>query len=184
MAIRKDKREQQIKKKRGVSNDTFMDSEGNALSYNEQNDDTVTVPNARNPSVNDIPNFKSILDSPTASNGEKIEATKGVRRLLSFERNPYAAEIINQGILPILVRNLKSDQNALVFESAWALTNIASTDRTKDVIDAQAVPILISLMEHDDSNNREQAIWCLGNIAGEGAEMRDELLRMGIVQPL
>ena len=195
MAIRKDKREQQIKKKRqglvgsciSNGNDAFTGFEGVFPSQDDRiyaETDGTTEPNASNPSDRDIHHFKSILLSHTSSLGEIIEATKGIRRLLSVERNPFVAAILDQGVLPILVRNLKSDDDVLVFESAWAITNIAATDRTKDVSDTEATPLLISLMTHKDANVREQAIWCLGNIAGESSEMRDDLLRKGIVSPL
>ena len=55
----------------------------------------------------------------------------------------------------------------LQFEAAWALTNIASTEHTRVVVDHNAVAPLAMLLRHADPNVREQSIWCLGNIAGD-----------------
>ena len=71
-----------------------------------------------------------------------------------------------------------------MFESAWALTNIASTDKTTAVVDALAVPPLIDLLRHEVPDLREQAAWCLGNIAGDSRVLRDHLLSQGILEPL
>ena len=85
------------------------------------------------------------------------------------------------GILPCLVRNLAvnspTSSVTLVFESAWALTNIASTECGIDVARAGAIKPLICLLDHREVQVRDQAIWCLGNIAGEGPEQRDLILK-------
>ena len=48
------------------------------------------------------------------------------RKLLSSDRNPPIDDLIQSGILPILVESLKrEDQPNIQFEAAWALTNIA-----------------------------------------------------------
>ena len=47
--------------------------------------------------------------------------------MLSSDRNPPIDDLINSGILPILVESLRrTDQHQIQFEAAWALTNIAS----------------------------------------------------------
>ncbi len=65
-----------------------------------------------------------------------------------------------------------------------ALTNIASTDQTRFVVDCQAVPPLISLLMSENADIREQSAWCLGNIAGDGSDLRDYILNSGALQPL
>lgn len=52
---------------------------------------------------------------------------QSARRLLSSDRNPPIDDLIESGILPILVACLERDDNQMLqFEAAWALTNIAS----------------------------------------------------------
>ena len=58
---------------------------------------------------------------------EQLAAVQAARRLLSSDRNPPIDNLIQSGILPILVNCLERDDNQMLqFEAAWALTNIAS----------------------------------------------------------
>jgi importin subunit alpha-1 len=108
-----------------------------------------------------------------------LRAVKDLRRLLSVERNPPVDLVIDAGALPYLVAFLTNDDYPrLQFEAAWALTNIASTSRSKDVANCEnAVPSLVKLLYSPSGNVREQAIWCIGNIAGESVSFRDGILR-------
>lgn len=115
-----------------------------------------------------------------------MEATRGFRRILSVDRDPPVDAVLQAGIIPNLVANLTSNiqGSTLIFESAWALTNIASTSSTHVVVDFGAIPPLVQLLRHENHDVRDQAAWCLGNIAGDKTEYRDMLLQNGVVEPL
>ena len=75
----------------------------------------------------------------------------------------------------------------LQFQAAWALTNIASgnTEQAKALFQTKAVTKLIALLNSCQHEMLvEQVIWALGNIAADGPELRDRLLKMGVMQPL
>ncbi len=61
------------------------------------------------------------------------------------------------------------------FEAAWALTNIASTTKTKIVVEHGAVPALVRNLRHHNPDLREQCAWCLGNIAGDCAVRKEQV---------
>ena len=64
----------------------------------------------------------------------------------------------------------------MVFEAAWALTNIASTQYTSVIVESGACQPMINLLCSYNAEVREQAAWCLGNVAGDCTQYRDMLL--------
>jgi len=136
--------------------------------------------------VADIPQLEQTLKNPQSTLEQMEDAVRGFRRILSVERNPPVHAVLEAGVLPILIQCLTKDPQAstLIFEAAWALTNIASTQETATVVEGGAVPPLIQLLCHAVPDVREQAAWCLGNIAGDNTVFRNTLLHHGVLEPL
>lgn len=183
--LRKAKKDDQLMKRRQMApaipnnNGTFstISDDGN---YNYNNGKTN---NNTSYTVKNIPILMGLLKSGTRD--EILEGAQGFRKLLSVEHNPPANEVIAAGAMTLLLSYLNQQTDPeILFESLWALTNIASTDRTRDVANAGAIGPVVQLLVHEEGKVREQAAWCLGNIAGDSHDLRDRVLEAGALRGL
>lgn len=168
--LRKNKREETLQKRRNVPISYSTDEEEIERTLASTNL-TELVRNAAN----------------AAEPETQLAAVQQCRKLLSSDKNPPIDELIAAGILPILVQCLsRADNPTLQFETAWALTNIASgtSAQTNKVVHAGAVPVFMQLLMSPHENVCEQAVWALGNIIGDGPMLRDFVIELGVVKPL
>ncbi|VDM33883.1 unnamed protein product [Hydatigera taeniaeformis] len=168
--LRKAKKEQQLQKRRNVV------VELEKTSPLKDHSETSSPP----PSYDEI-----VADMKSSDVNVALAATQTCRKTLSKLRNPPIDEFFERGAHKILVKLLDSESDEMIFEAAWALTNIASGDsyHTGGVVEAGAVPKLIRLLHHSDVRIAEQCIWALGNVAGDGTKHRDMVIRQGVVEP-
>jgi len=171
--LRKNKKEEGLAKRRATS--------GAAAAVEAV--EAANAPSTGSPpvDVSSIPAYMTMMT--TGSPAEQVEGLRGFRRLLSCENAPPVQECIDAGAIPFFIQALQcSDRVDLQFEAAWALTNIASTDRTSEIL--EAVPFLVQALYSGCPNVREQAAWCLGNVSGDGPHNRDLVLNAGGLDPL
>lgn len=168
--LRKNKREETLQKRRNVP---VVDS----------TDEDEIEKSLSNTNLEELVAQAAATDNPAM----QLIAVQSARKLLSSDRNPPIDALINTGILPILVMCLERyDEPALQFEAAWALTNIASgtSAQTNRVVQAGTVPLFLKLLHSSQQNVCEQAVWALGNIIGDGPQLRDYVIELGVVNPL
>ena len=127
-----------------------------------------------------LPELAAVIKSDKTEE-EHLEAITRVRKLLSVERNPPIDPVIEAGVVPFLVRFLHSPNPKIQFESAWALTNIASgtSAQTQLVVESGAIPVFVELLSSPSPEVPNQAVWALGNIAGDSPQCRDYVLKVG-----
>lgn len=168
--IRSDTRSQQLERRRrqaNIPNDEEDDDDNVSQSVTEQVDSETIKRNCLNLKSQSL---DTVLDS-----------TRYFRRILSLEKNPPISEVIASGAIPHLLELLNHHHHAIVFESAWALTNVASgtTEQTSIMVNLGAIPVFCKLLSSTNSDVREQAVWALGNIAGDSLEFRDMTIKEG-----
>jgi hypothetical protein len=100
---------------------------------------------------------------------------------------PPIQEVLDTGVLIKLIEGIQRfDFSQLQYESAWAITNIASGTslHTQTIIEKGSVPLLINLLNSSNETVKDQAAWALGNIGGDAAHCRDLILQNGGLQLL
>eukprot|EP00730_Choanoeca_flexa_P015390 TRINITY_DN7057_c0_g1_i2.p1 TRINITY_DN7057_c0_g1~~TRINITY_DN7057_c0_g1_i2.p1 ORF type:complete len:520 (+),score=87.32 TRINITY_DN7057_c0_g1_i2:67-1626(+) len=113
----------------------------------------------------------------------QLEALVQLRRLLAASRELPIEAAIQSGVLDKLVQLLQHPNPDVQYEVAWILTNISSgaSHQTRAVVEHQACIPLGHLLSSPVAKVKDQAVWCLGNIAGDGAQLRDVLLEIDLL---
>lgn len=188
-SVRKNKREEGLAKRRqladvaeGVVDNTLAVATSGGAATADGDAPVASAP-SKTYSAADIPALAA--GTRSADPAIVLQSVKGLRRVLSIEPSPPVLEVLAANVMPALVEFLgRHDHPELQFEAAWALTNIASTDQTRKVVEAGAVPHMAQLLLSSSADVREQCAWCLGNVAGDGPDLRNLVLEAGALGPL
>ncbi|DBA90595.1 hypothetical protein WJX77_008981 [Trebouxia sp. C0004] len=129
------------------------------------------------------------LNTASLAQKAKLRAISALRRILSTDAPPFEAAIqAGAGaclIKALLLRQQSAINLKIIFEAAWAITNLAAGPQECVEAILPAAPLLILLLRtHSSSHIAEQSAWALGNLAGESPEIRARLQSNGAVRPL
>jgi importin subunit alpha-1 len=109
----------------------------------------------------------------------QFEGLVAIRKTLSLANNPPIQAIIDQGLVVPLITLLDNNLPEIVFESLWALTNIASgsgSDYCTPIVSKGGLPKIINLLDSQICEIQDQAVWCIGNFVGESVNIRDKII--------
>eukprot|EP00826_Nyctotherus_ovalis_P040271 TRINITY_DN394_c0_g2_i2.p2 TRINITY_DN394_c0_g2~~TRINITY_DN394_c0_g2_i2.p2 ORF type:complete len:182 (-),score=29.08 TRINITY_DN394_c0_g2_i2:1189-1734(-) len=88
---------------------------------------------------------------------------QGVRKLLSTHSKAPIQEVIDAGIVPILINMIdgKGYNTAIQYEATWCMTNLAmgESPQVKCLVDQGAITKLIKLMCREEAQLQEQVNW-------------------------
>jgi len=111
----------------------------------------------------------------------------GLRKILSIQIHTPIQDIIDQNIVPLLIKYMQTESEPhMQIEATWCITNMASgtSEQTASLVDKGVIPILVQLLNTKHVTLVEQAIWGIGNIAGDCVSFRDNLLKVGALERL
>eukprot|EP01063_Lacrimia_lanifica_P039552 TRINITY_DN870_c0_g1_i1.p1 TRINITY_DN870_c0_g1~~TRINITY_DN870_c0_g1_i1.p1 ORF type:complete len:576 (+),score=232.02 TRINITY_DN870_c0_g1_i1:48-1730(+) len=188
LTLRKKKKEELLREKRQKGNDGQKDAMPDG--------EPAHAPDAEELRrlFENLPTFARLLQEGTLE--EKFAAAQAIRKVLSAAEGPPIDRVIELRCVPLLIQLLRCDLSTdtphdsrllqVQFESAWALTNVASgtPEHTHHVVEHRAIPEFTRLLSSPSEEVREQVVWALGNIAGDNANMRNMCIAENILPPL
>ena len=124
---------------------------------------------------------------------DKYLAVQSLRQQLSKSSAEGWAAVIPKilsaqpPVLPKLIACLDSDEDRMLHEAVWTLSNLCAggTRETKQVVRAGALPHLVRrASSHPSAHIRETSAWCLGNMAGDTKAISTQMVEAGGLRAL
>ncbi len=130
----------------------------------------------------------AILLDASKSEQVHIESLTTIRRLISIATNPPIDLVTERpDVMARMVEALGPHHDTrLIYESAWAISNIASgsEEQTSAIVKAGCIEPLVELLMLELAPEvTEQALWALGNVAGDVVKHRNAVHAAGAMQP-
>jgi importin subunit alpha-6/7 len=101
-----------------------------------------------------------------------------LRKILSSEGTPPLNFIMRTGISTKIVALLNTNCIPLQTECLWCILNLATgpSHIVKILIEQNVIPALKLLLSSTDQDLLELTVWCIGNLAGDSVYTRDQLI--------
>lgn len=133
---------------------------------------------------NDFTKIINLFKSQNPS--DKFKGLIGIRKLLSIEPNPPIQEIIDNNIIPELIKLLDSPFNEFIYESLWALTNVSYGDekQVNTILTHDGLNKIMNLLDSKIEELKKQAIWLLANMTVTSVNIRDLFVGQKVFEKL
>lgn len=107
----------------------------------------------------------------------QYEALVSLRKLLSLQ-NPPIQEIIDFGLVSVLISFLEHPCSEFKYEALWCLTNIScgTSDQTNSIAIKGGIVKIIQLLDSTIEELLQQTIWTLGNLGGDSDRIRQQII--------
>ena len=136
----------------------------------------------------DPANLKGYLE--LIRTGDRLQKHKAIiylRKLLSDKNKLPIQETIDCNGVPLLIQLAKDTSELhLRLEATWCLANLVSgtTQQTLALINKNIIQIFEEILNDQSPQIVEQAIWGLGNIIGDSVELRQLVVKSGVLNKL
>lgn len=143
------------------------------------------VANKSVPNINELDNYVNNLQNSNNINDQYIGLVC-IRKILSSKSNSPIQEIIDKGLVFILINLLNHKFPEFVYEATYSLTCICSgtQDQSNTVVIKGGAKRFIQLCDAEYVEIQEQAILGLANLAGDGINLRDKLIVLGALEKI
>ena len=113
----------------------------------------------------------------------QLVGIKEVKSVASRELNPPIDQLVDLGIIPILVDCLKKGNEELAWEanSILAIIVSGSSEWAEKIVAVGAVPELLKLLSSPNESLRERVVQILGHMVDAGNESAKECYRQGVL---
>uniref|UniRef100_A0A0N4ZMI5 Importin subunit alpha n=1 Tax=Parastrongyloides trichosuri TaxID=131310 RepID=A0A0N4ZMI5_PARTI len=177
VTLRKGKRDAMLMKRRNI-----------LIEEEDTNDGEIKLTQNLSLAENELLDIANELKDPNISEDRLYQIYRGIRVILSQNAQAPIEKLLSLGLLDTLVKALHCNNNKIIYEAAWAITNIASgtQEQTKAVVDAGVLPQLLKFLGNKKSSTElvEQCIWALANIVVDSQMYRDTTIKMGLLKIL
>lgn len=122
----------------------------------------------------------------TSNINDQYVGLVGIRKLLTSAYNAPVQEIIDRGVVFILINLLEHQLPEFVYEATICLTTICSgtSDQSNTVVMKGGAVRFIQLCDAKFFEIQEQAILGIGNLASDGYHLRDTLIELGALDKI
>eukprot|EP00826_Nyctotherus_ovalis_P065520 TRINITY_DN9635_c0_g1_i1.p1 TRINITY_DN9635_c0_g1~~TRINITY_DN9635_c0_g1_i1.p1 ORF type:complete len:519 (-),score=145.95 TRINITY_DN9635_c0_g1_i1:145-1701(-) len=130
-----------------------------------------------------------LTDLGQSDRSKVFPAIKRLRKLLTSDTYNPIQEVIDGGVLPLLIRCAQCvEDKEMQSEAVCCLKGVTTggAEKIYPLVKKNGIEVLGAILANPNSNEyiKEDAAWALGNIAGESSDLRDAVLKSSAIPSL